>query len=170
MAVEFRRLPMSASLNGNGANRARGERAFNLHLSVPPLPRYARSARTALTDFAKDHDVASLDIENLTFALGEALANAIEHAQTRQDIDVGLSINGEAIIATVHDWGRGCTTIPHGAVALPKDIAETGRGFAIMQRCTDFFDIRSAPGAGTMVTLGRYRSDRSGRTQEPLKR
>ena len=140
-----------------------------MHLSVPPLPRYARSARTALSDFARDHHVASLDIENLTFALGEALANAIEHAGTHNDIDVGMSIDENKIIATVVDRGRGCPETPRGMVPLPADVAEAGRGFAIMQRCTDYFDVRSIPGGGTVVTLGRYRSNGSESDKRSLK-
>jgi len=144
--------------------------AYGLHLSVPPLPRYARSARTALSDFARDHHVASLDIENLTFALGEALANAIEHAKCRRDIDVALTVDDERIVATVADKGCGFENPPHGDVPFPADAQQEGRGFAIMQRCTDFFDVRSTPGEGTIVTMGRYRSERSGTRSWLVKR
>jgi stage II sporulation protein AB (anti-sigma F factor) len=144
--------------------------AFSLHLSVPPLPRYARSARTALSDFARDHHVASVDIENLAFALGEALANAIEHSNSRRDVDVGLIIDGERIVATVADKGCGFEDPPRGSVEFPPHAAQNGRGFAIMQRCTDFFDVRSSVGQGTVVTMGRIRSEKSGTREHLVKR
>jgi anti-sigma regulatory factor (Ser/Thr protein kinase) len=144
--------------------------AYSLHLSVPPLPRYARSARTALSDFARDHHVASVDIENLAFALGEALANAIEQGKSRRDIDVGLTIDSERVVATVIDKGCGFEDPPRESVPFPPDAAQEGRGFAIMQRCSDFFHVQSAPGQGTVVTMGRIRSERSGTRGHLVKR
>lgn len=130
--------------------------AFSLELRIPPLPRYARSARAALDAFATYHHLAPADLESLTFALGEAIANAIEHAHTHNDIAVGFQIDEKAIVATVRDHGEGIGERATNS-AFPPDTLETGRGFAIMKRCTDFFDVRSAPGEGTVVTLGRYR-------------
>lgn len=121
------------------------------------MPRYVRSARGALQAFGTYHHVAPRDLENLTFALGEALANAIEHAHTQNDIAVGFQIDESAVVATVRDQGQGLNGTPPVAAEMPRDLTETGRGFAIMQRCTDFFDIRSTPGEGTIITMGRYR-------------
>jgi anti-sigma regulatory factor (Ser/Thr protein kinase) len=131
--------------------------SFSLHLRIPPLPRYVRSARGALNAFGTYHHVAPRDLENLTFALGEALANAIEHSHSQNDIAVGFQIDDNSIVATVSDQGRGLHEPPLSTPQMPHDLTETGRGFAIMQRCTDFFDVRSAPGEGTVITMGRYR-------------
>ncbi len=131
--------------------------SFSFQLRIPPQPRYVRSARGALHAFGTYHHVAPPDLENLTFALGEALANAIEHAQTQSDIAVGFQIDDSALVATVSDQGRGLPAAPPVAAEMPRDLTETGRGFAIIQRCTDFFDVRSAPGEGTVITMGRYR-------------
>jgi anti-sigma regulatory factor (Ser/Thr protein kinase) len=130
-----------------------------LRLSIPPLPRYAGTARSAFSTFAGAHRLARKDFENLMFALGEAIANAIQHAETGEAIDVSFRIEGDSIVASVRDRGRGFSA-PHGPVALPHLYAEAGRGFAIMQRCTDFLDVDSQPGTGTVVTFGRYRRDR----------
>jgi len=125
------------------------------------MPRYARSARAALAAFARYHQIAEKDVESLTFALGEALANAISHGHCEHDIEVAFRIDEHAIVATVRDRGPGFAgpfRIENGdRVPFPHDSSEIGRGLAIMQRCTDFFDIRSEPGEGTTVTLGRYR-------------
>ncbi|MBV8331667.1 MAG: ATP-binding protein [Candidatus Eremiobacteraeota bacterium] len=132
--------------------------SFSLQLMIPPLPRYVRSARGALRAFGSYHHVADRDLENLTFALGEALANAIEHAETQSDIAVGFRVDDGSIVATVSDRGRGLDEAPQKTAPLPPDFTETGRGFAIIARCTDFYDVRTVPGEGTVVTMGRYRS------------
>jgi anti-sigma regulatory factor (Ser/Thr protein kinase) len=135
-------------------------RSFNLHLRLPPLPRSARTGRDALAALASFHEVASADVESLTFALGEALANAIEHAESDAEIEVSVTIDALTIVATVRDRGRGFPDPPADVLPFPEFNAEGGRGFPIMQRCTDFFDVRSHPGDGTVVTLGRRRRDR----------
>ncbi len=129
-------------------------------MSIPPLPRFAGTARTALCNFAGVHSVTPLDLENLIFALGEAIANAIQHSQTIEAIEIKAHVSGDSIVVTVADRGRGISAPPHGTVSFPSVFAEAGRGFAIMQRCTDFLEIESEPGGGTVVTLGRYRRPR----------
>lgn len=128
-------------------------------MSIPPLPRFAGRARGALCAFAGMNQIGTIDLENLTFALGEAIANAIQHADTVEDIEIRVRIEGDSIVVTVADRGHGFDAPPKGPVPLPSVFAEAGRGFAIMQRCTDFLDVVSSPGAGTVVTLGRYRRD-----------
>jgi len=139
------------------AERELAPSTFSLELRVPPRPHAARSARAALKAFARYHSLAPLEVESLTFALGEALANAILHAGTHEDISVGFQLDEASIVATVRDHGQGLAEVPAGSLSMPADPSETGRGFAIMQRCTDFFNVRSTPGKGTVVTLGRYR-------------
>jgi anti-sigma regulatory factor (Ser/Thr protein kinase) len=133
---------------------------FNLQLRLPPLPRSARTGRDAFAALAKFHDVSPADIESLTFALGEALANAIEHAACDHEIEVSVTIDSRTIVATVRDRGRGIALPPaEHALPFPDITAEGGRGFPIMQRCTDFFEVWTNPGDGTVVTLGRRRRD-----------
>jgi len=132
-----------------------------LKLSIPPQPRFAATARAEFTKFAGSNSLEALDAEALMFALGEAIANAIQHAQTAEAIEVRASVNGDSVVVTVTDRGRGFAP-PHGPVPLPSVFAEAGRGFAIMQRCTDFIEVISEPGSGTAVKLGRYRRNRPG--------
>ncbi|MBV9233363.1 MAG: ATP-binding protein [Candidatus Eremiobacteraeota bacterium] len=134
-----------------------------LELSIPPLPRFAATARLALARFGSTHRVAPADTENLIFALGEAVANAIAHANTANAIHIRFSLNGTSIVVTITDHGRGFERPPQDAISLPSVFAEDGRGFAIMQRCTDFLEVNSRPGGGTTVKLGR----RLRRRQEP---
>ncbi len=128
-----------------------------LRVSIPPLPRFAKTARRAFLAFAESHRLGTLDAENLLAAIGEAIGNAIRHAGTDEAIEVRIQVDGDAVVATIRDRGHGLAVPPRGPLALPSASAEAGRGFVIMQRCTDFQDIRSEPGAGRVVTLGRYR-------------
>jgi anti-sigma regulatory factor (Ser/Thr protein kinase) len=131
-----------------------------LHLSIPPLPRFAGTARRAFSKFAGFHRVGRRDVENLLFALGEAIANAIAHAQTGDAIEIHIQMHGDSIVAIVSDRGCGFADPPQGPFSMPSLYAQAGRGFAIMQLCTDFLEVESKAGAGTVVTLGRYRRDR----------
>ena len=124
-----------------------------LRLEIPPAARHASTVRDALIGFAQLHGVAQADLDSLLFAVGEALANAVEHAASTADITVHCSIDDGEIIAQVVDAGRGIAVIPQGTVPLPAAMSERGRGIPIMQRCTDSFSIESAPGRGTVITL-----------------
>lgn len=128
-----------------------------LRLEIPPDPRFARTVRDALTGFAKLHGVAQDELDSLIFAVGEALANAIEHAASEADVEVLCEVDNKRITATIIDSGCGITTIPAKHTPLPDGLDERGRGIPIMQRCTDFFHIRSVPGRGTAITLGLTR-------------
>jgi stage II sporulation protein AB (anti-sigma F factor) len=119
---------------------------------------FARTVRDAIVGFGLLNGIAQVDLESLLFAVGEALANAIEHSESGQDIEVFAELDDDQVKATVVDHGRGLAVIPQAPVPLPDGLTERGRGIPIMQRCTDFFKVKSAPGQGTAITLGRRRS------------
>ena len=136
----------------------------NIRLQIPPDPRYARTVRDAIIGFASLHGVNTDDLESLLFAVGEALANAIEHARSAGDIEVVAEVDTHTITARISDSGSGLTQVPPARMPLPDAMSEGGRGIPIMQRCADVFDIRSRPGGGTVVTLGRMLRNRSEET------
>ncbi len=130
----------------------------SLHVRIPPDARHARTVRDALVAFSSLHDVCEADLEALLFAVGEALANAIEHGAPAIDIDVTLEIDPNVIAARVTDYGSGFQDeIPTSYTPLPDGLTERGRGIPIMQRYADHFEVESMPGHGTVVTLLRYR-------------
>ncbi len=137
-----------------------------LHLSIPPDPAFARTVRDALIGFGRLNHVGDGDVESLLFAVGEALANAIEHSASGRDIEVFAEIESDRIVATVVDYGQGLAVNAYEPVALPEALVERGRGIPIMQRCTDFMNVKSAPGVGTAITMGRWRRayENTGRT------
>jgi serine/threonine-protein kinase RsbW len=137
-----------------------------LAIRIPPDGRHARTVRDALVAFTSLHGVATVDQEAMLFAVGEALANAIEHGEPTRDIKVTIEIDQELLVASVVDEGRGFPNAPRGFRPLPEAYAVRGRGIPIMQRSVDMCDVQSAPGSGTVVTLGRYRSRPASTNQE----
>lgn len=132
----------------------------SIRLSIPPDPRYARTVRDAIIGFAGLHGVGTGDLEAFLFAVGEALANAIEHSRTTLDIEVLTEIDAKEIVATVTDYGAGFGHPPRDLVPLPNPLSERGRGIPIMQRFADVFEVQPRPEGGTIVTLGRLRRER----------
>jgi serine/threonine-protein kinase RsbW len=124
---------------------------------IPPDARHARTVRDALVAFGSLHAVAELDLEALIFAVGEALANAIEHGEPDGEIDVTVEVDAHIISARVADRGRGFRNTVGGYTPLPDGLSERGRGIPIMQRCMDMCEVESRPGGGTTVKLGRFR-------------
>ncbi|MBV8246694.1 MAG: ATP-binding protein [Candidatus Eremiobacteraeota bacterium] len=132
---------------------ATGEHPF-LRVRIPSRPRFVRKVRRELADFAQRHHIDRTDLIEFTFAVGEALANAIEHSGTTGMIEITFSVEREKIEATITDSGRGM----RGNAAnlrFPDAYAERGRGFPIMKHCADIFAVSTLPGDGTSVTLGR---------------
>lgn len=129
----------------------------SLHVRIPPDPRHARTVRDALMAFSSLHGIDERDLEALIFAVGEALANAIEHGAPETDIEVTVEIEQAAIYARVIDRGNGLLAFPDRIAPLPDGLTERGRGIPIMQRCVDRVEVTSTPGEGTAVSLMRYR-------------
>lgn len=129
-----------------------------LRLCLPPDARHVPTVRREIEKFTERHGVAKSDVETLLLAVGEALANAVEHSDATHDIEVQCRVDDRKIIATVIDSGRGVDHSKSNRILpLPELLAERGRGIPIMQRCTDMFTIRRLPGGGTGVVLGLLR-------------
>lgn len=138
-------------------HRESGQLTRTLHLRIPPEAAYARTVRDAIIGFGRLHGIAESDTEAVLIAVGEALANSIEHASTRLDIEVFAEVDDDRFVATVVDHGQGLQVMPQDPAPLPEAFSERGRGIPIMQRCTDFMDVKSTPGQGTAITMGRWR-------------
>ncbi|GAC1304100.1 MAG: hypothetical protein NVSMB19_14640 [Vulcanimicrobiaceae bacterium] len=132
-----------------------------LDFRIPPKPHLSRVVRDGVAEFARSRGVGAEDLDHFLTALGEALANAIEHAHADTPVEIEVRLTSDRIVATVQDMGIGFETALVVGPALPAVTAERGRGMPIMRRCTDIFAIDSVPGKGTAVVLGRYLRDAS---------
>jgi len=135
---------------------AGGSRESVLKVRIPPHPRYGKNVRQKVLSFANELQIDRDDLEQFVYAIGEAIANAIEHSASNEPIEVHCQVEGDKIIATILDTGRGFETRELNNKALPDEYCERGRGLPIMRRFTHIFAVRSVPGEGTTVVLGRY--------------
>jgi serine/threonine-protein kinase RsbW len=145
-------------MDGSNIEQRRTAPGAGLRLRVPPDPELGRYVREQVALFAASLDISEADLGDFHSALGEALANAIEHSGAREPIEVSVRLlPSDELVATVVDRGVGFERC--GAVAtpeLPDEFAERGRGLPIMRTCSDRFAVRTSPGKGTAVMLGRY--------------
>jgi anti-sigma regulatory factor (Ser/Thr protein kinase) len=143
-------------------NTGGGGPGGTLRLQVPADARYAKYVRARVSGFASGHVVEDEDLREFLTAVGEALANALEHSQSSDSIDITCWFDGDRLIARISDAGVGFAAPddPRAIATLPHVYSEHGRGMAIMDRCTDIFAVKSAPGMGTTVILGRHLHER----------
>jgi anti-sigma regulatory factor (Ser/Thr protein kinase) len=126
-----------------------------LRLRVVPSASCVRHVRERIAVLAVENGLVDDELRDLLTAVGEALANAIEHSGSAEAIDVECWISSEnQFMANVTDHGVGFRNAPRGA-RLPAVSAERGRGLPLMRRCSDVFSILSEPQVGTTVTIGR---------------
>jgi anti-sigma regulatory factor (Ser/Thr protein kinase) len=127
----------------------------SLTMRVAAEPRASRAVRDAVATFGRRIGVEESDLDVLLTAIGEAVANAIEHSGTVEPIEVSCVARDDQILVAVRDFGRG---LSEAAIAtdIPPVHRERGRGWPIMRTCSDVFSVRSMPGAGTLVVVGRY--------------
>ena len=137
-------------------------RGKTLKVVIPPNARFGRSVRHEVLSFANRFEINQDELDEFIFAVGEALANAIEHSRSSDLIEVRCEIEHDKIVATIVDSGSGFTADPAPIVSLPSPHEERGRGLPIMRRCTDIFALHSIPGRGTAIVLGRYLRRKTG--------
>ena len=115
-------------------------------LRLPADPTRLSVLRRRLEDFLGAHAVPENDIFDLTVAISEAAANAIEHPVEPAEpvITVEVSLDDEAVLATVRDTG---TWRPAGEAGF------RGRGLTLIGALSELSVART--GSGTAVTLRR---------------
>ena len=103
--------------------------------------------RRALRRWAETVGLADSALRDLLLVVGEACANAIEHAYVGREpgsIEVAVEIDGTTVVASVSDRGVWRAAGEHSAVG--------GRGTSIIASLTSAYE-RSTDGGGTRVTM-----------------
>jgi serine/threonine-protein kinase RsbW len=126
-----------------------------LSFSITSTPQAAKLIRNAVERFLAKRFPRSDASRELLLALGEALANAIEHGNSAQDIKVTVLARNSEVEVTVEDHGPGFEICVPSIKLLPPCDSERGRGFPIIASCTDSLKIDSRPGAGTRLIFTR---------------
>ncbi|HEY0932272.1 MAG TPA: ATP-binding protein [Trebonia sp.] len=124
-------------------------------LSVPVM-------RQVLGDTLRGIGLSDDSVDDILLAATEACTNVVLHAgQSAPAFTVAATVDSAACRVEVADGGRGCPGtrsrrgIGRRRPRRRSELAESGRGFAIMQACVDSVELRSAPGRGTRVVLDK---------------
>jgi anti-sigma regulatory factor (Ser/Thr protein kinase) len=121
-----------------------------LHVELAADPTVLARVRRILRRWLRDRGADDALIAEVTLAVNEACANAIEHAYSPAPANFALSavMRGDEVIVTVHDTGRWRT--PRGE--------DRGRGLTIIETAMDDVDV-DATSTGTAIVM-RRRIDR----------
>jgi PAS domain S-box-containing protein len=116
-----------------------------VELRLPANPTSAAIARRLAARYARVAKLAPVRTFDLTIAVGEAVANAVEHAYrgSSGDFVLRLSSRDDKIYGEVRDVGTWRDPVPR---------ADRGRGLEILRATTIRFDINHSP-RGTTVAF-----------------
>ncbi|MGH3980499.1 MAG: ATP-binding SpoIIE family protein phosphatase [Pseudonocardiaceae bacterium] len=125
-----------------------------LDLVVPAQPWSLRDIRLAVRRWLSAVGAASDAVADLLVAVGEACANAVEHAYGPRGgtVAVHLELQMPDVIATVRDTGRW----------RPPSGENRGRGTLLMRQCSHELRIDHGP-TGTDVVIRRHLADQRSR-------
>ena len=124
----------------------------DLYLALPPTPRSQSVGRHAIERYLT-RVLPAFNGERRTmlmWAIGEALANAVEHSGSQVWVEINASIGNGWITVRISDRGRGFWV---QRPTLPPPESIRGRGLILMERCVDEVQVESSPLFGTSVTL-----------------
>jgi serine/threonine-protein kinase RsbW len=112
--------------------------------------------RRVLGDTLRTIGVNEDSVSDILLAATEACTNVVLHAgQSANAYTVATTVDRGACRVEVTDAGQGGARRGRGQRHPVGDLAESGRGFAIMSACVDTVTLRSAPGRGTRVVLDK---------------
>jgi serine/threonine-protein kinase RsbW len=112
--------------------------------------------RRVLGDTLRGIGVNEDSVADILLAATEACTNVVLHAgQSAPAYSVAATVDRGACRVEVSDAGQGCSRRKRGRVRRARELAESGRGFAIMRACVDDVTLRTAPGRGTRVVLDK---------------
>lgn len=131
-----------------------------LDVRVAPSAWNARKVRNHLVQIGATLELQPERLEEFVTAVGEAFANAVEHAGSPDPIRIAVKLDyRHRLFASIRDRGRGIDAMEVNRT-LPPVRAERGRGIPLMRRCSTLLKISSPRGGGTLVELrwdGDYR-------------
>jgi anti-sigma regulatory factor (Ser/Thr protein kinase) len=137
-------------LNGSATASASLGRRIDLRAVPSELVTARRFATAAAERFGLDEQ----ERYAFTFAVNEAVSNAIEHGRPARDGTIRMSVGEEAdaLVFCIEDYGTFAPKAP-GVEALP----ERGRGLAFMAAFVDEVDVTRGA-HGTLVRLCKRRA------------
>ncbi|MCL2445999.1 MAG: anti-sigma F factor [Oscillospiraceae bacterium] len=117
-------------------------------------------ARATVSAFAAQLDPTVEELTDIKTAVSEAVTNAIVHAypDSTGKITIWAGIYQDGFVRVlVKDQGRGIEDIKLARQPLYSSLGDerAGLGFAVMESFMDNLRVRSSPGKGTTITMGK---------------
>jgi anti-sigma regulatory factor (Ser/Thr protein kinase) len=104
----------------------------------PPEPSYLFIARRGVREFAERCGFAGRDLDDIESALGEGLANAVEHgALPSSGLTVRATFEHDGLVVEIHDGGTGFDREKGSRGAADEARAPRGYGILVMRRLMD---------------------------------
>ncbi len=155
------RPPRSASdgrASVSGTRRIKPPKKVQFSLVFEREPPSVPAMRRVLGDTLRGIGVNEDSVTDILLATTEACTNVVLHAgQSASEYTVDATVDQGACRVEVTDLGQGYPE-SGGRPAqsdADRELAESGRGLAIMRACVDAVTLCSAPGRGTHVVLDK---------------
>ncbi len=123
-------------------------------------PRYDRIIRLNTESIARKMGFDEDQIFDITLAVEEAYANAIEHSgcpAADLELEIIYYLFSDRLEVSVQDSGKGFDGTRTDEVLEARRQAEIrGRGLKIIRSLSDTAEILSAPGVGTLIRMTKF--------------
>ncbi|WP_334071645.1 anti-sigma F factor [Paenibacillus sp. A14] len=116
-------------------------------------------ARVTVAAFVSQLDPTMDEITDLKTVVSEAVTNSIIHGYDGDPegiVTISAAIEGDTVILTVEDQGRGIEDVELAKQPLytsKPELERSGMGFTIMENFMDEFDVTSEMGRGTSIRM-----------------
>jgi stage II sporulation protein AB (anti-sigma F factor) len=125
-------------------------------------------SRGVISCFAAQLDLTLTELGDIKTAVSEAVTNCIVHAYPDTIGPIYLKsriLDEDTIEIVIRDKGKGIPDVEKALEPLFTTGGEerSGMGFTIMESFMDYVKVRSTPGKGTTVTMGRKIEKRLGK-------
>ena len=148
-------MPHLESPATGGSDHTVNSGAIRVSLRLPPDPTTVGLVRAVAADVLHLLRVPPRCIDDIRLVLSEACTNAIQHANTDDDYEVRLLVDGGTCTIEVRDTGQQFDLAGSDRRMAPVE-ARSGRGLAIMDDLTDEMDFTCDPVAGNTLRLAKH--------------
>lgn len=128
-----------------------------IEIRVPCNPKYVRTIRRAVADFAESINMPESDIEVIELAASEAVSNIVRHAYTDCKRSGGVRVRcahrRKCFTLEVIDNGRGFDAPPDHVVPEADFNREGGFGIILIKMLMDSVNYVSKPDRGTTIKM-----------------
>lgn len=128
-----------------------------IEIRVPCNPKYVRTIRRAVSDFAESINIPETDIEEIEIAASEAVSNIVRHAYTGCDRSGGVRVKcahqRNGVTVEVIDKGCGFDAPADNVIPEANYDREGGFGIILIKMLMDNVNYISKPNYGTTIKM-----------------